>query len=92
MVNLRTAEGTPLEVVLQQERPSSALVREIVLAGADLGCRGVCFIVSMRVSWGLVLHLYLGFEIIQLQQPVTVGCGVFFPNQGRSPTITAVET
>eukprot|EP00752_Nemacystus_decipiens_P002193 g2087.t1 len=36
-VNLPTPEGTPLEVLLQQSRPSSAVVREIVLAGADLG-------------------------------------------------------
>eukprot|EP00903_Cladosiphon_okamuranus_P013459 g12535.t1 len=36
-VNLVTPEGTPLEVLLQQERPSSAMVRELVLAGADLG-------------------------------------------------------
>ena len=39
-VNLRTPAGTPLEILLKGEDPSPALVRELVLAGADLGLEG----------------------------------------------------
>ncbi|CAM9225313.1 unnamed protein product [Ectocarpus sp. 6 AP-2014] len=38
-VNLRTPEGTPLEILLQDPNPNPTLVRELVLAGANLGCR-----------------------------------------------------
>lgn len=41
-VNLRTPEGTPLEIMLQDPNPNPTLVRELVLAGANLGCRGKC--------------------------------------------------
>lgn len=41
-VDLRTRDGTPLEVVLQAASPDPALVRALVQAGADLGCRGWC--------------------------------------------------
>lgn len=56
-VNLRTPEGAPLEVLLCEPlHASSALVRELVLAGADLGRPGgvlvacVCFVPVLQLD------------------------------------------
>lgn len=57
-VNLRTPSGTALEILLREENPSSALVRELVLAGADLGLEGGIY---ERVRWCCVLVFLFHF-------------------------------
>lgn len=74
-VNLRTPEGTPLEIVLQQAYPDPALVRELVLAGADLDLKG---------GWVPKAHQLRGADVPVCAPPSGYDCGVPESDQTRT--------